>query len=105
MFFIYFFCYSVLCLKKNNSFTFLFGLSRYLVWKWTGTILEVLYLGEVFVSILKAHGKLIMFYLMVILDSFIHWLYIDYDLFTCLLFFFIMIINFLLIFSFFLVKV
>jgi hypothetical protein len=52
MFFIYLFCYSVLCLKKNNSFTFLFGLSRYLVWKWTGTILEVLYLGEVFVSIL-----------------------------------------------------
>jgi len=30
----------------------LFGLSRYLVWKWIVTILEVLYLGKVFVSIL-----------------------------------------------------
>jgi hypothetical protein len=36
----------------THLFFFLIILSKYLVWKWTGTSLQVLYLGDVFVSIL-----------------------------------------------------
>jgi hypothetical protein len=52
IFFIYF-AILYFALKKITHLLFcLVILSRYLVWKWTRTILEVLFLGKVFVSIL-----------------------------------------------------